>query len=386
VENATCANCHTQIDRAAMKEHTLAFGSSCLNCHDGIDTFDSTFDHGKVPFALTGMHTAVKDPTGKASLTPECKGCHLNQTTLAQVKMTPTDCASCHKKDDAHENILGTDCAACHATSGWKPSSFDHSTIAFQLTGKHASTACADCHKDKLFAGTPTNCAACHQKDDSHQGKLGAICQSCHTTDGWKPATFNHQNASFKLIGAHQQAACTACHQDKTFRNAPTSCAGCHQKDDAHKGGLGTDCAQCHSPSAWKPSTFNHANSAFPLTGQHQSVQCAACHANAVFKGTPNNCAACHQKDDHHNGQFGADCASCHNTSAWRPANFTGAHSFPMNHGGANTCRSCHPSTLNAYTCYTCHNQNQMIQKHQEEKIADLSNCVKCHPGGRGDD
>jgi hypothetical protein len=424
-----CVSCHGKDD-----SHQATLGSNCAACHTPDGWKPSTFDHTRAAFQLTGMHQQV-----------ECRDCHKDM----KFKDTPANCAACHAKDDTHQGALGDDCAACHTSDGWKPSTFDHSRAAFPLTGKHLGPACSSCHTDQKYKETPTACAACHAKNDVHKGQLGD-CAACHTSNGWKPTTFNHSSAAFQLTGAHGSLACSACHADPTFRGAPTSCAGCHAKNDPHQGSLGSDCKLCHSTNAWKPSTFNHNSTAFKLTGAHANVACSACHANHVFKGTPGACYTCHANDDHHNGQFGQDCvachatdrwsnvtfdhnrsgfpltgshaglpcqrchsngfsntssacsschtepadhtglflancAACHNTSAWVPAKYNGPHPFPMNHGGANTCRNCHPSTLAAYTCYTCHDQSEMVSKHREKNVYNLDNCVACHSSGHGD-
>src|SRR6202048_114722 len=39
---------------------------------------------------------------------------------------------------------------------------------------------------------------------------------------------------------------------------------------------------------------FDHLTTGFELEGQHRDLPCESCHANAVFKGTPRDCAACH--------------------------------------------------------------------------------------------
>ncbi len=55
-----------------------------------------------------------------------------------------------------------------------------------------------------------------------------------------------------------------------------------------------------------------------------------------------------------------------------------------MNHGGANgQCAKCHPSSLTSYTCYNCHKQSDIASKHAG--IKNLSDCVACHPSGKGD-
>jgi hypothetical protein len=106
-----------------------------------------------------------------------------------------------------------------------------------------------------------------------------------------------------------------------------------------------------------------------------------------IFQGTPTQCMACHADPVYHQGLFGTACASCHTTSVWTPAKFNGAHAFPVSHGGANngganTCRNCHLSNLNSYTCYSCHPQAQIASSHQG--IANLNDCVRCHPTGGG--
>ena len=91
----------------------------------------------------------------------------------------------------------------------------------------------------------------------------------------------------------------------------------------------------------------------FPLEGRHAEIECAACHTNGRYAGTPVNCTACHSADapDDH---FPGECALCHSTSAWKPATF--------NHKAVDTsnCASCHTSDKPANhfegECSLCHN------------------------------
>jgi hypothetical protein len=339
---ANCAACHSKND-----PHTGNLGTQCDTCHTVNGWTPSTFDHSRSIFQLTGKHVSVA-----------CQNCHQGGV----FKGTPTDCAACHSKNDPHAGKLGAQCDSCHTTNGWVSSTFDHSRASFQLTGQHVTVACAQCHADKIFVGTPSTCAACHSKNDPHGGALGAQCASCHTTVAWKPSTFNHVNSIFKLTGKHLSIACTKCHADLKFKGTPTVCYACHAANDHHGGKYGTNCGACHSTSAWKPATFDHNLSKFPLTGAHVNVACAACHPNGVFVGTPTNCSACHNDPTFHAGAFGLNCVTCHTTSAWRPAKFTLSHPKPsggdggsgINHGRT-TCRTCHPSTVRQYTCVACH-------------------------------
>ncbi len=334
-----CYACHSKDD-----VHQGQLGAACTACHTAAGWTPSSFSHSSASFTLTGAHAGVA-----------CSGCH-NDLLF---KKTPSDCNSCHSKDDAHKGQLGPNCFSCHSTAGWSPSTFNHNSASFKLTGKHAGVPCASCHVNNAFNGTPSDCASCHSKNDAHSGQLGSNCATCHSTSAWSPATFNHNSVSFKLTGKHAGISCSSCHQNSTFKGTPSDCYSCHAKDDTHKGQFGTSCSACHSTTAWQPSTFNHNTSSFPLVGKHAGVSCNSCHANNVFKGTPTNCYACHAKDDTHGGQFGADCGTCHSPNGWSPASFdhnivfalTGAHS-------SLSCNSCHTNggfTGLSTSCSSCH-------------------------------
>ncbi len=51
--------------------------------------------------------------------------------------------------------------------------------------------------------------------------------------------------------GAHASLACESCHKNGVYKGTPSSCAACHSEPDFHVGKFGTDCATCHSPTAW---------------------------------------------------------------------------------------------------------------------------------------
>jgi hypothetical protein len=303
-----CNSCH-----AKSNPHSDRLGTNCGNCHTPGGWQPATFDHALAAYPLSGKHNQVA-----------CTGCHVNN----DYRGIPTDCYSCHKKDDKHNGQYGTDCSLCHKPSGW-PTTFNHDLFPFTLTGQHINVACTSCHANLLFNGTPTDCNSCHASKNPHSALLGANCGSCHTTSGWLPATFDHNLAAFKLTGAHVQVACTNCHASNVYKGTPATCNACHAQNDHHNGQFGTDCGACHTTSAWLPATFDHNLAAFQLTGAHSNVACSSCHVNNVYKGTPTNCYACHAANDHHNGQYGTDCGACHATSAWLPANFN--HSiFPL--------------------------------------------------------
>ncbi len=348
-DQTNCASCHKNLDATFMADHTAAYGLNCRTCHDGLDTYGRAFDHSQVAFVLTGKHQSLS-----------CSQCHNGARSIPDMKALNQACEACHAKDDAHQGDLGKDCAQCHNPGGWQQGAkIDHNLTKFPLTGKHQSVDCTSCHQNKVFKGTPTDCYSCHSKDDTHQGDLGKDCAKCHVTDDWKEATIDHSLTSFPLAGKHLTVECTACHVNDVFKGTPTICSGCHAKNDIHKGSLGQDCSVCHSVNGWLPITFDHAKSAFPLTGRHQGLPCAQCHVSGpsgvVFKGTPTICYGCHADPNYHQGLFGTNCVSCHSTGGWIPAKFDLPHSFDLHHGGANSCRDCHPSSLSTSSCTKCH-------------------------------
>ena len=412
-EATICAECHRQSAPAFIDTHTLAFGARCVDCHDGTDRFGAQFSHAAFPFQLTGQHAAVgcenchrgarnltdfksasqacatchgdTDPH-QGALGPDCAACHSpegwrqthfdhNTTTFPlaeahrsvecqkchlnnQFKDTPSDCFTCHKADDLHNGALGTDCATCHQPITWKTVVFDHSTAAFALTGKHVTVACTSCHRDLVFKGTPLQCAACHV--DFHNGQMGKDCAKCHNTNNWKDVSFDHSLTGFPLVGSHKTVACADCHTRNVYKGTPKNCFACHAAKDIHNGQFGTDCATCHVPTQWKNVNFDHTKTRFPLTGLHATVQCKACHANGTFKGTPQNCFACHAARDVHAGQFGTACESCHVTSGWKNVVFDHTKTnFPLTGLHANIqCKACHTNGVFKGTpknCFACH-------------------------------
>ena len=112
---------------------------------------------------------------------------------------------------------------------------------------------------------------------------------------------------------------------------------------------------------------FDHLTTGFELVGQHRDLPCESCHANAIFQGTPRDCAACHgigtavratAKPANH--ILSTDqCASCHTSIAWTPAvNFD--------------------HTQVRGSCSTCHNGVQAQGKGPTHIVTDLE-CDACH-------
>jgi hypothetical protein len=116
-------------------------------------------------------------------------------------------------------------------------------------------------------------------------------------------------------------------------------------------------CEACHSTKAWRDLTrFDHSSTHFVLTGTHRAVDCIACHrppnlehrmTNVDFRSAPEKCEECHENV--HGRQFNQTdgvtrCASCHNTTKWRPSLFDHSKSaFALDGGHKDVrCGACH--------------------------------------------
>jgi hypothetical protein len=297
----TCVSCHKKDDK-----HNNALGNDCARCHVERSWKEARFDHDTSRFPLRGRHADI-----------ECNACH----KTAVFKDTAMTCIACHRKQDKHKGALGEQCGSCHGERTWKDARFDHGKTRFALLGKHRDVKCATCHQDEQYKNTATACVACHRKDDVHKGQQGEKCESCHVADDWKKTSFNHGRTRFPLVGRHLIVECKLCHPTQRFKDAKTECAACHDKDDVHKRRLGPQCESCHNARSWRLWDFNHdTRTRFKLDGGHRGIDCYACHRMPVNgRATlPTSCVSCHEKDDVHDGGFGPQCETCHETGSFR--------------------------------------------------------------------
>ena len=291
----SCQTCHRQIDSDLAVVHAVEYGEACLECHDGVDRFGKDFRH-EFTFQLTGKHNDLI-----------CLKCHTGARTAADFSKAPTDCSTCHQKDEPHEGRFGTDCAACHTADGWKPAKFDHNLAAFKLEGAHAEVRCEECHIDNVYKGTPTECYACHQQDDEHVGKFGTECGACHQPNGWEFVTFDHNKSSFPLTGQHAGLACEQCHTNAQFTGLSTACVSCHADPAFHLGLFGTDCATCHTTDNWfarytgpHPRIADEGGSGV----NHGGAACRDCHTQNLASAT---CTKCHEGNNPEGGGAGGE-------------------------------------------------------------------------------
>jgi hypothetical protein len=401
---AQCYACHTAdfVNSNNPPHVQLGLPRDCGTCHNTTDWNNALFDHALYGhYPLTGFHATMP-----------CTSCHTDNNYSGSL---PTACYGCHKADynnatNPPHKGFPTDCTQCHNTSSWTGTTFNHNSTSFPLTGAHVTVPCAGCHTNNNYNGSlPTACYGCHQADFTGTTNPPHVssgfptdCSQCHNTTSWTTSTFNHNNTSFPLTGAHTNVPCASCHTNNNYGpSVPTACVNCHQADfngttnPPHvAAGFPIDCTICHSTTNWTASTFNHATTSFPLTGFHATMQCVQCHTSATtYNGSlPTLCYGCHQAD--YNGTtnpvhaaagFPTTCDTCHSTTNWLNATFNHNNTpFPLT--GAHTtvaCTLCHVNNVFAGTptaCYSCHTSDFTGTTNPNHTSAGWpTTCTTCH-------
>ncbi len=409
-----CFACHQKhFETSANPNHVaLSIPTDCATCHTTApDWTPATFPIHNNYYTLNGAHAAIAN---------DCALCHPG----GNYNSIPNTCAGCHTPDyNATNNPshvaaqFSTDCASCHSETAWAPATFDHDAQFFPIySGKHQGewTACMDCHTNPANY-TEFSCTNCHtnpQTDNDHNGIGGyaydnSACLACHPT-GSANDGFDHNTTAFPLTGAHLTANCVQCHAGG-YAGTPTQCYACHQADyngttnpNHATAQFPTDCATCHTETAWAPATFDH-NTIYPFTGAHITIanDCALCHPGGNYNNTPNTCYACHTSDyngannpKHVAAGFPTTCQDCHTTNAWDPSSFNHDQQyFPIYSGKHKNewsqCVECHttPGNFTAFSCIDCHehdNPSQLANDHQGVNGYQYvsSACFNCHPDG----
>lgn len=161
-----------------------------------------------------------------------------------------------------------------------------------------------------------------------------ADCSLCHVGNDWETLredfAFDHEKETgVALEGAHANARCLRCHNDRgpvrVF--AAKGCAGCHE--DVHQGALGSTCTRCHQETTWQPVGMieMHSRTRFPLTGAHAHTACHRCHPGGwvgTFQPVDTECVTCHRDDlqratnpPHINLGLVDRCDRCHMPTRW---------------------------------------------------------------------
>ena len=387
-----CQACHTTLDFTQPRKlcsschqdpHLGEFGPDCARCHTPRSFLDRA--------GMVRMHQMTRFPLAGAHAGLDCESCHpLAAQGHLRFATTDADCYSCHRTafagttNPAHVALgFPTDCVTCHTSLAWRPARFDHA----------GATECYSCHRsDYDRTSAPAHVAA----------GFPTACVTCHTARGWQPSTFDHAATAFALTGAHLPAPCANCHGDPWQNTLASDCYSCHRPAydataaPAHgAGGIPTTCTSCHNTVAWQPATFDHAATAFPLTGAHVQTPCADCHGSPWRTTLASDCYSCHQPaydatldPAHAAAGFPTACATCHNTSTWSGATFD--HSwFPIASGrhSGNTCSTCHvvPTNYASFSCLNgCHSQSNTDGHHSGVSgyRYDSAACYSCHPRG----
>ncbi len=160
---------------------------------------------------------------------------------------------------------------------------------------------------------------------------------------------------------------------------------------------LGTATAQPTAPVVTAPverTAFDHLTTGFELLGKHRDLPCESCHVNAIFKGTPRDCASCHgvgtqvraTKKPTSHILTSNRCEGCHTPVAFSPAvNFDHAEV-------QGSCSSCHnnvqaqgkgPTHIDTnLECNACHSTigwAGAVFNHN----GITTGCASCHDGAK---
>jgi hypothetical protein len=226
----------------------------------------------------------------------------------------------------------------------------------------------------------------------------------------FSPGGLNAQGHSSRELGgvsSHAELSnnCAACHATLLSRKKMADrCLACHENVGKQladglslhgKFSNGRECRECHTEHKGAHAAitdfgqFDHAVTAFPLTGAHTGAECQGCHKEeGSYAGLAKTCVSCHKQPEVpavHKSNYGTNCATCHTTATFSQsalAKFDHSKTgFPLT--GKHTkadCRSCHKQEGVfkglATTCVSCHKQPAVPTVH---KANYGSNCAGCH-------
>ena len=256
---------------------------------------------------------------GSVHSTAQCRDCHIPPGTIAYIetklfsfreiwvhitsKAEPplavtreipnSNCLACHSNRPrtiqlgnvtfSHTVHQSQNCIACHVRLVHR----DVNPPYYKNPG--AMSSCVVCHDGKT---APSTCSTCHTPPHEARGE----CSSCHNTQSWTAGSTAHP---FALTGGHASLNCTDCHVSKpgvatipgtTLAKADPACISCHGD---HHNGL-TDCASCHTPQAWIPSSFVHPQVGPHVPSGEHPLQCTDCHTSGY---ATHHCTKCHATD-----------------------------------------------------------------------------------------
>jgi nitrate/TMAO reductase-like tetraheme cytochrome c subunit len=372
--------CHEMAPYGATWAHSAHKGIPCVRCHIKPGTIEL------VEAKLSALREVYVHFTGQVKK-PISVTEHIPDSTCRS--------SGCHEPGGGREPIVlagvstvkfshsahlgsGVRCIDCHSQVVHRTAPgkrfIDPTTMAF----------CQRCHDG---SHAPADCATCHTAPHAQRGR----CTDCHQLATWT-TTFTHPVALGKQ---HKPLICEKCHTQSgpTAIGPPNGCITCHKNHHHDKKAL--LCADCHRPTAFIPSTFDHPKSRcqtchtvphpdrgacltchdqhswtshfkhpFQLAGPHVSFLCERCHTSGV-NAPGKSCQSCHTPPHPVYG----DCLTCHTMSSFashftHPITLAGVHaSFP--------CAKCHVNGISSpgVSCTSCHGSNH----------GGLTNCGQCH-------
>ncbi len=200
-----------------------------------------------------------------------------------------------------------------------------------------------------------------------------------------------------KVIQGHAkyEEDCRSCHIPFDRQAQDRLCLDCHKdvggdvrgKEGFHGKMKPQACRTCHTEhrgrdakiAEFDKNTFDHAATDYALKGAHRKVDCAKCHVSGKkWREAPQDCNACHKKDDVHKGSLGTKCFDCHTEASWKEAKFDHSKTrFELTGKHADIkCQDCHKDTRYKETprqCLACHKKDDKHKGNFGEK------CESCH-------
>ncbi len=200
-----------------------------------------------------------------------------------------------------------------------------------------------------------------------------------------------------ELIQGHAkwQDDCKQCHVRFDRAAQDRLCMDCHKnigRDVGQKTGFHgrlkpQACRACHTEHKGRAARivlldkeqFDHSATDFALRGKHRETACEKCHeAGKKYFLAPQECVACHKKDDVHKGSLGPKCADCHVETRWKEAKFDHDKTrYPLTGKHVDVkCADCHKDTNyreTPHACIACHKKDDKHKTQYGDK------CESCH-------
>lgn len=196
------------------------------------------------PGQLLAAHAPLRNDclachaVGRGAEAARCVKCHaLSGIGLVRVGGAPLP-APRPAVQRLHEPLAGVQCSGCHAEHAGRLGSGLATRFRHEVLTPPVRDDCANCHATQRPA------------DEIHAA--AAACGACHSTRGWKPASFDH---------------------DRYFRfdeDHPPRCADCHASGRGFKS---YSCDKCHPPA--------RIASEHREEGIQDFADCVTCHRSA---------------------------------------------------------------------------------------------------------